>query len=558
MKSSHSRRPAPTQHARRRTHTSSSEKKQAGASRRAAQTPASAKKKTVSGRRSLAAAARPEQTRRRVDASRPDQTLQQRIEASRRRQEQKRKAKDILRRRRRHRRILVFLCLACSLTAAVFAWRWIRRNVLSDTLTSIPHIREEANTAIGTHLLVSDTAGRELTSAERQSDVDLLRRTIEQTVPKINAPGLAADTYEADAAALAEKAIQASTDLDFYNALQELVALLGDSASRVLSPVEYYSLKSSVGQGYFEADSPYAHILSTARTTDRYRRLLTALPFTAPSSEKKKEASSEQKTAQALAPSGLPAALEEHIAPSSPYLNYYHNGNIAVLSGLDFRDSCVGAHRDTLKELAQQAAASSVLVIDLRGKAGLSDLYWSEDLVPLFAPIDVGVSSTIYFKGGFDSFVDHLSTQEKLTEFDLQDTREAVSMLLPQQLQSDLAEMTYGKKMTFSVPKNPGAAPFTGSVILLVDSQTGGSCETFASFCAQSKLCTIAGQPTAGTGWNLPPFLLELPHSGYVVALRTGVAIDPASSSLQKAAGVVPDTVLNGADLLSELLATLP
>lgn len=457
-----------------------------------------------------------------------EEMIRARVERSRLRREQKLFHREKQRKKQRKRRLVTVLAGVSVLAAAFFSFRWVRNTFFVQTLSALPTIRSEALQKIENQLLVTDTEGRALTKAERNADVQELTDSLEKWMPAVYRGALGDNSFSEATQATRQTAEEASSDMQFFYALREMVRALQEDKTSVLNPADYFSLQRELGHAFYEVSSPYGKIIDSVRTSDRYQRLL---------EEQRADSSSENKPMEETA------------------LSVRTEGSCAIVSGLAFSEERIETDRAALLEQQAQIFAASTLIFDLRGCTGESELYWCRALVPLFAQNDVGASTTVFFRDSAPEFLDYLSVRENVPEFDLDDDRTPISMLLPSELQEKISDLNYGKKITYSIPKQEGAA-FSGSVYLLVDEGTKNAADTFASFCQTTHIATIAGKTTGGGGWELPPILVQLPHSGYLLRMRCGVALSPDETRLQET-GTVPDFSLEDGDLLEVLLSRL-
>ena len=458
-----------------------------------------------------------------------EEMIHARVERSRLRREQKLFHREKQRKKQRKRRIFSVLTGAAVLVIGFFSFRWVRDTFFVQTLSELPTIRNEALQKIENELLVTDTKGRSLTQAERSADVQQLLDSLENWMPTVYRTALEKSSFLEATQTTRRAAEEATSDAQFFYALREMVRAQQEDKTDILDPVAYFSLQRELGSAFYEVSSPYGKVIDSPRASERYQRLL---------DEQKADPSLE------IQP------MEENA------LSVRTEGSTVIVSGLAFSTERIETDRAVLTEQQAQIGAATTLVFDLRGCAGESEMYWCRALVPLFAQNDVGASTTVFFRDSMPDFLDYLSVRENVPEFDLDDDRTSISMLLPAELQEEISDMNYGKKLTYSIPKQDDTQ-FSGSVYLLVDEGTKNAADTFASFCQATHIATIAGKSTGGGGWELPPILVQLPHSGYILRMRSGVALSPDETHLQKK-GTVPDFSLEEGDLLESLLSRLP
>lgn len=452
--------------------------------------------------------------------------LEKQILASEQRRKNKKRAqkKEKLVKKRR-RRFLIFILLFLGLL--IFAlYQIIDYLFLTDYLDELPVIRKEANQSIQDTLLVTDTSNRSLTQAEKEEDLSQVLTYMDR-VPKVNAPAKTEDAYEQNLQVLVDQARESTSDEAFIESLDEILVLLGDPQSKLVREDDYRRLLQEEGHDFYEAGSTYSRVLNLDRVEKRYG-----------------SKDSNEGSAQGI-----------NIPP--PQLNFYKDGRVAVLSELNFTGQGGIAHGPLMEDIFQEANTASNLIIDLRGLSGFSNSYWVENILPYISEGNNGASTYLYFPQGFNRYMDYLSIQEQMIEFDIQDDREPISMLIPQDVQEEVADLDFQKEMTLSSLRSE-KNQITSNVFLLIDENTGGAAESFAEFCKLNNIGQIAGQTSSGTGWTVPPFLIPLKHSGLIIQLNVAVPLNTDQTNLQKYTGLKPHIVLGGDDLLEALLYDLP
>lgn len=493
-----------------------------------------------------------------------DTDMEQRIQDSIIRQKRKQKHKLARRKAKKARRTKLLLSAVFLVAFALIAVFVVKKYILTDPIQSIPDLRANTIAEINADLQVTDTSNRQLTSAEREADVNQLMEYLD-AVPQANALGKNSEGLPQLMATFKEEALNAENDAAYFAILERMVLALGDPQSAIVSVDHYNRLAKEIGSGFYEPDSTYAKSLRDSRVVARYQRLQDEL--TAANEEAQAEESTETvegDTPAETEASTEPEASEEAVEPPTPVeeevilprLWTIEGTNIAVIDQLDFSEQATGLHAEILEQHFEQANSANAIIIDLRNQSGQSSSYWAKNILPYISTGNVGASSMIYFPQGFDSYMDYLSVHEQLVEFDLQEDRDAISMLTPQTVQDQITDLDFQKKITYSVlPSNKKVV--SNSVVLLVDGTTTGAAETFADFCLANSIVAVAGQPTGGKGWNVPPFLVKLDHSGLLVSLNVGVPLTRDESALQKDAKVLPSISLEGGDLIQLLVNRL-
>lgn len=447
---------------------------------------------------------------------RPGSNLEEEVERSRKKSQRKiaykqeKKRKKKVQRRRRFFFILLFLLIAFVLI------RLVQRLILTDQPKKIPQTRAMINESITGDLAIADTRGRMLTPAEKKADLEDLIDCLE-SLPPANCPGKLDGQFKAEESSARQALTIEGTDETYMAILDKLARSSGGSA-RLLNQGDYQRALKNLGHGYFEKDSPYAKAITDPRVKDRYSRL-----------------------------------IPMEVDPSKNQPRLVKAGNSLVLSGLSFEEGDVEEAVRLLPGYLRQAQSANRFIIDLRGVQGASHSYWIQALATQLSRGSYSAETTLYFSQGFDPYVSYMSTQEKLEHFDLQDDREDLSFQVPESIRRKVTDMTYQKLMTCSFVGR-GQKLSKDRLVLLVDKNTSNAAESFADFCQHNQLATIAGEPTMGNAWDIPPAYLILKHSGFLVEFDITLQQSLDGTDLTKDVRVQPDLSLTGKDLLQVLL----
>lgn len=493
--------------------------------------------------------------------------LEMRIQQSQMKQIEKRKRlkrKKQMRKRRIRFAVIVFILLLILLC---FLVNFVKRKFFTSHLGTVPTLRYEANQAVKGTLLVTNVGSRNLTSAEKESDVNQLIEYL-QKIPAINSQSKQDGTFETKITELKDKALSSTNDDEFFSAVSELVEVVQDPLTKVITLDEFVSLQNANGFGFFEKDSPYLLAISNQHSMQRYQKMVTAdygksimpkIEPKEPTEEHIDEENNDGENTVENSSTAIPTITElaKNKAPeNTPKVNFHSSGKFAVIDHLSFSDSDISNHINALREIFQQVGSASTIIIDLRGNTGTSQSYWTDCLLPFISSGNIGTSSKVLFTSGFDEYVDYLSVKENIPQFDLQDTREPLPSQVSQNIKNALSDLNFGKEITFSVSETKESV-VPSEVILLVDKNTSGGAETFADFCKRTRVAEIAGTNTAGGSWDLPPFLIPLKYSGLVVSVHPTVSLNVESTDLERNTGVSPTIALSSSDLLAELLGML-
>lgn len=394
---------------------------------------------------------------------------------------------------------------------------WVSRTFFTSKPDEIPETRQAINEHIVHDIVISDTKGRPLSTAEKKDDLKLLIEAM-KIVPESESPGLKDGTFDKAAKKALTNSSQSSNDEAFFEQVKNLVASAKRPGCQLMDQAAYKMARANIGYGVYQKDSPYAKALLDPRVVDRYERMV---------------------------------PMKEEVQPSFPYLKWL--GNNAVIQGLSFNSAATERDKDKIGELFSQGAKAEKIIIDLRGCQGTSISYGMDAVLKHFASGSFSSTSNIYFPLGFNEYISYLSSKEEVDHVDLEDDKEEISSQTPEALRKKLKDMSYKKRLTCSfVGRNPKVS--SDQVYILVDKTTQNAAETFADFCQSNGLGRVFGQRTFGNAWDVPPLILTLPHSGLLVSMDISCQSTLDGKSLQSESGVLPAYSLQGEDLMSALL----
>lgn len=417
------------------------------------------------------------------------------------------------------RRFRIFIALLILLGIGL-AWLF-KRHFMTARVSELSDYRARTNERLLTQIQVTDTTNRELTKSERHADAVQLAEALRRQ-PIANPQIKDEAQLDAIVAPFIEQAAAASGDQAFTQALDGMLKALNYPGVHLVGRTEYDSLRARVGSGFYESESPYAVALTDERTASRYAKLPKAPNSATPN------------------------------ARNTLSLRGIDGYSASLITGFQFDHAHIAADAERAASLFSDASHSAITVLDLRGVTGDSDEYWLRIIAPHLSQGEAGVSTTVNFTAGHDAYLDYFALKEQLPHFDMQDDRSELSMLLPQDAQSQLKGYAFTKTIGYTLPLSDKVTR-SNRVYLLIDNRTGGAAEAFIDFCKVNKLATVAGTATSGTGWQMPPFLYRLDHSGLLFTMESGKPLNLAGDNLQSETGCIPDLPLSGDDLLAEL-----
>ena len=422
-------------------------------------------------------------------------------------------------RQQKRRKRIFSAALAGALVLLIAVW--VSRTFFTSKPEEITQIRQAINDHIIHDITISDTKGRPLTTAEKKADLKILIEAM-KALPAAETPGLKNGNFDQAAKTALIQAKESENDEAFLRLVKNLLASAQRPACQVIDLATYKMERANIGSGVYREGSPYAKALINPRVQDRYERFV---------------------------------PLKDRAVPSVPYLKWV--GNNAVIQGLPFNSSATERDREAIGKLFAQGANAERIVLDLRACKGTSISYGLEAILSNFASGSFSSTSTIFFPLGFNDYVSYLSGQEEVDHVDLEDEKEELSIQTPDSLRKLLSDMAYKKRLTCSfIGKNPKVP--ADKVYLMVDKTTQNAAETFADFCQSNGLGRVVGKNTYGNAWDIPPFILTLPHSGLLVQMDMTCQATLDGKSLQSETGVVPAYPLQGKDLMSAFLSWKP
>ena len=172
--------------------------------------------------------------------------------------------KRIYQRRRRILAILSILIIAIPITL-------LTKKLNSYSKMGYPKFRDEVLEGLGNNVLVADSKGRSLTSAEKLSDFDKLVESISRSYPITKENKANFDKFVKGKDELRKRVKNSKTDQEYFDILNESVSLLEDSSSFILDKDSYSNLFSAYRN---KKDSKKAEILGDDQAVDRYKRMI--------------------------------------------------------------------------------------------------------------------------------------------------------------------------------------------------------------------------------------------------------------------------------------------
>lgn len=413
---------------------------------------------------------------------------------------------------RKRKKTSPFLTILALILLALLAF-FLYRQVFLAHFDQVPQARSEVNQNFQEALILSDTRTRPLDPGEKLEDLrqvqevlDLLSgKEVEEKVPDPDSP--------------IRKSVNCQgSDAQFIDSLR---AYLQDQDLPVhlLGAEEFSKLSAGLGYGLYKDNSPFDRVLRSTRTQDRYIRM-----------------------------------GAKSYKPPQARVKTYKDLDLAVLSGLDFSAKAIPGDQKPIQEFFTWAGPESRLVIDLRNTGGDSPIYWIRGLIPYLSDGPHTRQAMVYMvddgdrgRVDLDSYHDYLASRLVGEGVFLDKKLEKVKAG-----EKDLAPYGVKRKLQVQI-QNQGSRLPADSIFLLIDGSTRGQAASFADFCKANGLATVCGQGSGPGAWDLPPYLITLPHSGLVLSAQFSQAMDEGQGRPEPFR-VEVEKGLEGEDLLQALL----
>ncbi|MCA9424725.1 MAG: hypothetical protein KC994_06600 [Candidatus Omnitrophica bacterium] len=221
----------------------------------------------------------------------------------------------------------------------------------------------------------------------------------------------------------------------------------------------------------------------------------------------------------------------------------------------------VGLDLDQFRESAERAKDFDSVVVDLRGNQGGSDRYAREWLETLFGAPAKGwniseLVSPVTLQGNVLLHQWLLSHARNGAEKKEIGGRLAYAIEQLDQAEKESIERHWEKFSGESMSDPQTNQPFNGKLVLLVDSNTSSSAETFVLMARQFPQTVVLGENTHGMARFGEIKLYRLPNSGFWIQAGSKHFEDP-SGRFEEGRGFLPDYWLETSDPISGILERL-
>lgn len=356
--------------------------------------------------------------------------------------------------------------------------------------TGYPAFRDEVLDDLSKTAFVSSTEGRSLTSAEKNSDFDVLYETIVKNfaVDKSNTEAFEEFTKRSDE--YRKKITNSKTDQDFFMLLGEYLSLIKDSYTKILDKNSYTDLfnyyKNKTGSSIKE-------ILENPQVVNRYKRIM---------NEKDQNEAS--------------VGIE--------------NGYVLRVSLPNFRVNDIEKIIDEVIKNVTAAPGISTMIIDLSDNNSLNNLFVNE-FAKYFIHQDYTKEDLIFYRGSIiENTLKDIKTDEN-SAYQTAFVKNLSSKYKEKIDHFDLDPYTYYDQVSLKIKKDPTFA--SRNIYILTNANTANEAIKLASIFKESSNAYVVKNaldpnPTAEDRiYEFPPSLFVLNHSGLIISINTARAEKP-------------------------------
>lgn len=221
-------------------------------------------------------------------------------------------------------------------------------------------------------------------------------------------------------------------------------------------------------------------------------------------------------------------------------------GKVAYIKVPSFQLTNYQRDEAVLSEFFDEVVDYTDLIVDLRGNAGGSDLYWQNLLVKPNA--QTGLISKRYF----------LFNQNETTQSYIEANAPSAALV---EDSTDPILRKYADSFSHYTQDvsqfSQAERPFKGKIWVLVDEDVYSASENFVVFCKNTGFGTLVGTTTGGDGGIADPILVSLPNSGLLVRFSMFYGLNTDGTG-NEAHGTSPDYLIaEGEDALEACLAQI-
>lgn len=300
-----------------------------------------------------------------------------------------------------------------------------------------------------------------------------------------------------------EKEIKKTRDnVEFFNALKEILNKLNDKHTNVLNPHAFYNYIE-----LYENNQEWLSVLK--KSNKQYLKWKKVLPS--------------QDT------------YDNQLAESKNYeTKILENGRIAYLKIKSMDHNSIGHDKKEINKFFYTIKSYPYLIIDIMDNRGGDGEYWKENIMNLLFKGTFKVHAITAIRG------DEYSKKIYDSVYGKQNAKSILTLPqnfnYPPELKKDFKYYYEGT----DISQWYGTIGFRGKVYLLVDNRVFSAAEAFAYYVKSEKCITLVGDRTLGDGLGTDPLLLRLPNSGLIIRFSGEMGLNPdGSSNAEK--GTEPD-----------------
>ncbi|MEK4061215.1 MULTISPECIES: S41 family peptidase [unclassified Paenibacillus] len=353
-----------------------------------------------------------------------------------------------------------------------------------------------------------------LTKEQKHEDFEYMYKILQENYPffEVNKRANGVD-WLADKDKYLEKVEGTPTDLQFYGALNEILADLHNGHTYMLEREMYHYYRQIFdGNPVYK---PWSDILEQKQVKARYGAAEAA-------------ATPEESS------SGSQAELTQS-------LNLFHRilepGKSAYLQVESFGTEYTEQDGPAIADFLTKIKDYPTLILDIRGNGGGDQWYWMSNIVAKLTDKKLPYKEYLLFRGG--DYEQPFLASRGFGEVPVKGLEQEKLPKLPPEAMTDFKSYFVN---TYDITPDP--VGFKGEIYLLVDRNVYSSSESFATFAKSTGFATLVGEKTGGDGIGATPLIAALPNSGFVLNFPVVLGLT-ADGSPNDEFKTLPDAVVN-------------
>jgi C-terminal processing protease CtpA/Prc len=329
-----------------------------------------------------------------------------------------------------------------------------------------------------------------LTKEQKLEDFEYLYKVLEENYPffEVNKRVHGVD-WLANKEQYAEKVQAAPDDLQFYGALNEILAELHNGHTYMLDRGTYQyfrEIHDNVAQY-----KPWSDILQLQKVKDRYG-----------------ESDAETGSGAAGAAAGSVDA-DDMKAPNLLHRTLEPDKS-AYLWIKSFATENTEEDGKVIAKFLDQIKDYKTLILDIRGNGGGDQMYWIKNIVAKLTDRTLPYKEYMLFREG--TYQLPFLASRGITGSPVSELDPAELPKMPPE-----AKTQFKSYLTNTYGIRPEPIGFKGEIYLLVDRNVYSSSESLAAYAKSTGFATLIGEQTGGDGIGTTPLIAALPNSGYVL-----------------------------------------